>query len=97
MPAQFAQITEEESQAFETVVRRALKSKSLPFYNQSDIQGLRMDLQATHHTCPLDFAKLAAADEFTFAHDLGGIHSKLDRGTGELTDFFVPRCAKPQN
>lgn len=53
-----------------------------------------MDLIATHaNGCPMDFAKLLNADDFNFMHDVCGIARHLDRRTGKLTDFFLPRCA----
>lgn len=56
---------------------------------------LIMDLSATHaNGCPLDFAKLLAADDFNFGHDVSGIMRNIDRLTGKLGNCFVPRCAK---
>ncbi|GLK77997.1 hypothetical protein GCM10008171_32510 [Methylopila jiangsuensis] len=55
-----------------------------------------MDLCATAaNGCPMDFAKLLAADDFNFAHDLYGIEDHLDRATGRLLNHFRPRCAAP--
>jgi hypothetical protein len=57
---------------------------------------LMMDLEACHaNGCPMDFAKLLAADEFNFWHDITGIQRRIDRRTGELTAHFRPRCARP--
>jgi hypothetical protein len=62
-----------------------------------DRLSLAMDLTATHaNGCPMDFAKLLAADDFNFKHDIVGIVNHIDRRTGELTDHFFPRCAQPQ-
>lgn len=55
---------------------------------------VEMDLSATHATCPLRLAELADADDFNFSHDMGGIRRHLNRQTGELEDFFVPRFAE---
>lgn len=53
-----------------------------------------MDLRACHaNGCPLDLAKLTAADDVTFAHDVFGIRRHMNRKTGRLMDCFVPRCA----
>lgn len=55
-----------------------------------------MDLTACHaNGCPLDLAKLAAADNFNLAHDVFGIARHLDRKTGKLRDYFDPRCSLP--
>lgn len=54
----------------------------------------RMDLLACHaNGNPMDFAKLLAADDFNFAHDVLGIERHLDRETGKLQNFFSPRCS----
>jgi hypothetical protein len=53
---------------------------------------LRMDLTAVHaNGNPLDFARLLAADDFNFTHDIAGIPRHIDRETGRLTNFFRPR------
>ncbi|MCO8028506.1 hypothetical protein NI454_00925 [Brevundimonas diminuta] len=55
-----------------------------------------MDLTAVHaNGCPLDLAKLAAADNFNLLHDVFGIARHLDRKTGKLRDCFDPRCSLP--
>lgn len=56
-----------------------------------DRTEIEMDLCAAHNTCPLKLGELLAADDFNFAHDVFGIRRHLDRGTGELKDFFSPR------
>ena len=51
-----------------------------------------MDVTACHaNGNPLRLAELLAADDFNFSHDIFGIRRHLDRETGELKDFFVPR------
>lgn len=65
-------------------------SKAWPEY---DVLEARMDLTACHlNGCPLDLAKLLAADDFNLAHDMFGINRHLDRRTGKLTGHFLPRC-----
>lgn len=60
-------------------------------------QDASMDVTACHcNGTPLDLAKLASFDDFNFNHDVFGIRRCIDRGTGKLTNFFVPRCAKPE-
>lgn len=55
-----------------------------------------MDLEAVHSNgYPLRLDELLAADEFNFAHDVGGIRRHLNRETGQLEDCFVPRYAVP--
>ncbi len=54
---------------------------------------LLMDLDACNSNgTPMDFEKLLAAPEFDFMHDILGIRRHMDRETGKLKDFFLPRC-----
>lgn len=58
---------------------------------------LSMDLAAANaNGCPLDFARLLDFPRFDFVHDVAGIPKYIDRGTGQLLGFFVPRCARRQ-
>jgi len=59
-------------------------------YERCDIA---MDLHAVSATCPLRLDDLLAADDRDFAHDVFGIRSHLDRGTGLLGGGFRPRFA----
>lgn len=53
-----------------------------------------MDINAAHSNgCPLDLARLLAADDFNFIHDVAGIARHLDRNSGKLTGHFLPRFA----
>lgn len=55
-----------------------------------------MDLSACNaNGTPLNFEKLAEADDFTLTHDFCGIWRHMDRQTGRLAGFFRPRCARP--
>lgn len=57
-----------------------------------------MDITATHaNGCPLDLAKLLAAPDFDFVHDVFGIRRHINRETGQLERLFLPRCARPEN
>ncbi len=56
-----------------------------------------MDITACHRNgTPLDLKKLCDIDHANFAHDVFGIARHLDRKTGELRNFFVPRCARSE-
>lgn len=60
-----------------------------------DTMELYMDLSAVHaNGNPIDFARLAEADDLTLIHDVGGIRRHIDRKTGELRDCFTPRCSQ---
>jgi hypothetical protein len=56
---------------------------------------LVMDIEAAHNNgCPLKLAELLKADNFDFAHDIGGIQNNINRATGKLENCFLPRYAK---
>ena len=55
------------------------------------------DLQATHsNDMKLDFESLLEFPDFDFKHDIAGIYNNLNRDTGKLKNFFVPRCTAPK-
>lgn len=54
-----------------------------------------MDITAIHcNDLKLDLQGLLNADEANFGHDVLGIRRYIDRNSGTLTGFFVPRCAR---
>ena len=59
-----------------------------------------LDLTVCHaNGCPLDLdAMLEVLAEhgmtYDIAHDIAGIDQHINRDTGELEDFFIPRFAK---
>lgn len=62
-----------------------------------DVGSLLMDLEATHSNgCPLDLVKFLAFPPFDFVHDISGITKHINRETGKLDGYFLPRCAKPE-
>jgi len=61
---------------------------------KTDRTGLMMDLEFTNETIPLDFERLANADDGNFIHDVAGIYKHFDRATKTMGDLFVPRYAK---
>lgn len=83
-----------DERLIEQVVKRALRAG----LNQHDDRlSLTMDLTAAHaNGCPMDWARLLAADDFNFAHDVIGIQRHLDRDdasetAGQLINCFLPR------
>ena len=59
--------------------------------------NLIMDLTAAdgvNGNRPLDWDRLLAADDFNFMHDVCGISRHINRETGELEGFFLPRFTK---
>ncbi len=68
----------------------AKRARKLGF--DRDQVSIMMDLEATHaNGCPMDFGRLLEADDFNLLHDVGGIARHLNRETGELEDYFLPR------
>ncbi|WP_175908317.1 hypothetical protein [Burkholderia sp. BCC1640] len=68
-----------------------LAAKGLPAVDSLELD---MDLVACHaNGCPMDWERLNAADDFTLAHDVGGIQLHINRRTGKLENCFLPRCA----
>lgn len=84
----------------EMTMIRKIASKAQKLYKKHhgetlDLMSLEMDLDATNSNgCPMDFAKLLAADNFNLMHDVIGIANHIDRSTGELKNCFLPRCSK---
>ncbi len=71
------------------IVTRALREFPHGRFKAIDTE---MDLFAVHlNGCPLDLQKMLDAPLVDLAHDLFGIQRYLDRDTGKLTEFFVPR------
>lgn len=55
---------------------------------------IAMDIEAVHcNGCPLHLDALLQARAGDFMHDVLGIVRHIDRRTGRLDGFFMPRCA----
>lgn len=85
--------TTAEINLVDTIVRRVHNIyRKMGRGREFDRTSTTMDLLATHaNGCPMDFARLAKADEFNLMHDVGGIAQHLDRKTGKLMHCFLPR------
>jgi hypothetical protein len=85
--------THSERSLIERIVQRFLRIM------EDDWKGSRlsllMDLEACHcNGCALDLQGLLDAPrDGDVAHDVAGISQHLDRSTGRLTRFFLPRYA----
>lgn len=88
---QFANFTDTEHEIVKKIANRAVHARI--YAKRIDA---RMDISAVHAHCPLRLADLLSADNFNFSHDMYGIRTHLDRQTGKLTGFFLPRFAQPQ-
>lgn len=86
----------EDRQVITEIAKRAtaLAAKHDGVYPMLEAQ---MDVTAAHaNGMPLCLDRLLAADDFNFAHDVFGIRRHLNRQTGQLENFFVPRFASPE-
>jgi hypothetical protein len=85
-------VTKSERSKIVAIARRAVSMAEAAGFSYPMLDA-EMDITATHaNGCHLDLDRLAAADNFNFAHDIYGIRRHLDRETGKLTNCFVPRC-----
>lgn len=66
-----------------------------------DQMTLEMDLTACHaNGNPMDFTRLLEAHRTSpqdFWHDINGVVANINRGTGKLQNFFVPRFSRTVN
>ena len=89
--------TKAEYQLIVAIAARAVKMAKKDKVSY-DAQTCMMDLDAAHsNDTPLDFQKLLDFKDSDFGHDVYGIRRFLDRNTGKLGGFFVPRCAARVN
>lgn len=86
---QFADFTPEEQSIVWQIVVRAIE---MEIYDDS--LDCDMDLGAVCFHTPLRLNDLLNADNFNFAHDMRGIQRHINRTTGQLENFFLPRFAK---
>lgn len=79
---------------FELIDRIANRALNLAIQHgiRNTKQDFQMDITAVHaNGNPLRLRELLEADEFDFVHDVFGIYRHLNRETGELEGFFLPR------
>ena len=75
----------------------AVRANKLPWGpDRPTLMQIMMDITGCHcNGCPLRLAALLEADDFNFAHDVGGIMRHINRETGDLMHCFLPRYALP--
>lgn len=88
-------VTAEEARLISKITHRAMKVVEENDLKGYEFQDLEMDITAAHvNDSPIDLNALLHADDATFGHDVFGINRYIDRTTGKLTEFFVPRTAR---
>lgn len=86
----FKGLTETDRNLCIKIARRAKKIN--PRIVESDTA---LDLAATHlNGCKLRLEEMVKADDFNLMHDVYGIGRHLNRKTGKLERFFLPRFHK---
>jgi hypothetical protein len=91
----WGKITPEDFAIIQKIAERAY-----PLFTEAGVPCTRMDvlmdIEAAHLACPLKLEELLAAPEPDFGHDMTGIYRHLNRETGELENYFLPRYAQPE-
>lgn len=88
----FSKMSRFEFEIIAKIAQRVKKETT----TKDDILTINMDLSAAHLDCGLKLDELLRAPEFDFAHDYFGIRKHINRKTGKLEGFFVPRYALKQ-
>jgi len=87
-------VSEKEMKIIRVLARRAHALAAL-IYTDYSVLDASMDITACHaNGCSLDLAGLLRARDPDFAHDVFGIRRHIDRKSGKLGGYFVPRYAK---
>jgi hypothetical protein len=88
------EVSKEDQDLIDKIIKRFLETpefKTIPW----GVLNIIMDLTACKaNGTPLDFEPLLSYDNFQFLYDIGGIRNYLNRETGRLEDFFIPRSAR---
>ena len=79
---------------FMTIAKICERAETMGLSDPQKRSNLFMDLDKTNESVGLNLEGLLAADDMNFAHDVVGIQNHMNRSTGKLEDFFVPRYAK---
>lgn len=88
-------VTLEEAELIDKIAARAQAELFGPQGVKQTHMDTTMDLCATiAQGVPLFLQELLDTDNFDFSHDIAGIYRHIDRSTGKLGGFFVPRFAK---
>jgi len=92
-------VSDTDRDLIDRIVDRAMRDMPIAIWYNINRQALRMDITATHaNGNPLDLARLLNDfPAFDFSHDIAGIVGHLNRSTGKLEDWFVPRCTARQS
>lgn len=83
----WTKISKEDELLIRDICRR-VRDEGIPGL---DMLNVSMDISAAHLECPLNLQGLKDSDLGDLLHDVCGIVKHIDRRTGAMRDFFVPR------
>ena len=87
-------VTDEDEDLIHQIANRAVSI----WVNAPSQKHVAMDVTAVHaNGCPLRLEALLDAKNHNFMHDIEGIYRHLNRQTGQLEGFFLPRFAQPES
>lgn len=90
-------VSKADAKLIDQIVTRSLHFRVKHRLPAGDRLSVEMDITACHRNgCALDLARLLAADDANFGHDVFGISRYIDRDTGQLTDHFLSRFSRPK-
>lgn len=82
-----------EKEEFLTIVKICERAEKMNI-NKGDRFTMIMDLDNTNQSIGLKLNELLNACDIDFVHDITGIQSNINRETGKLENYFLPRYAK---
>ncbi len=83
-------VSKEDFELISQITKRALNK--IEIRNATDRVCLQMDITAVHNNGnPLKLNDLLNANDFNFFHDVAGIIKNINRSTGKLENYFLPR------
>lgn len=89
--------TKEEGEIISKIARKFCDIANNKGWKCCDAIDVEMDIEAVHCNCiPLRLEDMLNADEFSLIHDICGINRNLNRETGQIENFFLPRFSKPE-
>lgn len=84
----------DEKALISAIARRAVRSMGVHLTPPMDTASLEMDITAVHlNDLPLDLPAMLDGNDWDFTHDIIEIQRNINRTTGCLQNFVVPRYA----
>lgn len=90
---EFPVMNAKEMLLIDKITERALKAFKTIGIERERMQ-VEMDIVFTYGLCCLRLKDLSEASRADFAHDILGIDKNLNRETGKMDNFFLPRFSR---